>query len=102
MIKLIEPKLQKCLKTREEHTLLMALLDLDVRSDDELSCLCADYRDILARRNTIMEQQKLDPVELDRISGLLTDFYIDRFKLKGVNVKEKLKKTHQSAERLRF
>lgn len=91
-IKLIEPQLIKCIQTKNDNKLLVALLDLDIRNDDELNCLCPEFKDILKRKDTIRIDQKNDFVILDRIYGLLTDYYIDRFKLIGINVKTKIPK----------
>lgn len=90
MIKLIEPQLKKYLQIKEDYKFLIALDDLDVRNDDELNCLCPEFKAILSRREQILQDFKSDPTVLDRIYGFLTDFFIDRFKIKGNNVKTKL------------
>lgn len=90
MVKLMEPQLLHCIRTKEDHRLLMALLDLDVRTDAEFDCLCDEYQDILRRKDSIETSQTIDSIVLDRIYGLLTDCYIDRFKLKGISVKQKI------------
>lgn len=90
MVKLMEPQLLRCIRTKEDHRLLVALLDLDVRTDAEFDCLCEEYQDILRRKDTIEANHSIDSIVLDRIYGLLTDCYIDRFKLKGITVKQKI------------
>lgn len=90
MIKLLEPDLKRCVKNKEESNLLKALIDLDVRNDEEFNCLCDEYQNILRRKDDIETAYKNESIILDRLYGLITDCYIDRFKLKGINVKAKI------------
>lgn len=90
MIKLIEPQLKINLKTKQEYKLLLALLDLDIRSDDEMKCLTNQYQDILRRKDEIIDASKTSQSYLNQIYGLLTDCYIDRHKIKGINVSAKI------------
>ena len=89
MVKLIEPQLIRCLQTKKDHKLLMALLELDIVKEEELNCLCDEYKAILRRKDEIIDNHKTDSIVLDRLFGLITDCYIDRFKLIGINVKTK-------------
>lgn len=90
MIKLLEPELERCVKNKEEHRLMKALIDLDVRNEEEFNCLCPEYQYVLKRKDDIETAYKNDSIILDRLYGLVTDCYIDRFKLKGINVKTKV------------
>lgn len=65
----------------------MGLIDLDIRNDDELNCLDANYKNIMERRDEIIEAYKFSPAVLDKIFGILTDCFVDFNKLRGVNVK---------------
>lgn len=90
MIKLMEPRLIDCNRKKENHKLLLALMDLDIRSDDDLNYLCPEYKKILSEKDNIMESHKLVAEISDQIEGLLTDSFVDRFKLKGMNVRSKI------------
>ncbi len=90
MIKLIEPRLLECNKKKENHKLLLALMDLDIRSDDDFNCLCPEYQEILNRKDAIRATYAIDVDVYDQIEGLLTDCFMDRFKVKGMNVKSKI------------
>lgn len=90
MIKLIEPRLVECNKKKENHQLLLALMDLDIRNDEDFNCLCPEYKEILSKKESIMDSYKADIDVSDQIEGLLTDCFIDRFKFKGMNVKSKI------------
>lgn len=90
LIKQIEPRLVVLLKNRNEHRLLMTLIDLDVQNEDEVIVLDANYKTILERKNEIMTAFKNTPAALDRLIGLVTDAYIDFNKLRGQNAKLKI------------
>lgn len=90
MIHLLGSQLEKCIRTRDDHTLLAALLDLDIRNDDELRSLCEDWQLVLKQQEAITKAYPEESIVLDRLLALVTDCYIDRFKLKGINAKEKV------------
>lgn len=90
MIKLIEPRLVECNKRKENHKLLEALMELDIRSDEDFNCLCPEYKKILNQKDGIRESYNNDVDVADQIEGLITDCFIDRFKVKGMNVKSKI------------
>lgn len=90
MIKLIEPRLVECYKKKEKYQLLLALMDLDIRSEDDFNCLCPEYRQILSQKDAIRSTYKNNVEVADQIEGLLTDCFIDRFKVKGMNVKSRI------------
>lgn len=90
MIKLIEPQLVECNKKKENHQLLLALMDLDIRNDEDFNCLCPEYKEILDKQDSILDSYNSYVDVSDQIEGLLTDCFIDRFKFKGMNVKSKI------------
>lgn len=65
-------------------------MDLDIRSDEDIDCLCAEYKRILNEKDAIRESYKNDVDVSDQIEGLLTDCFMDRYKLKGMNVKTRI------------
>lgn len=92
MLALMEPKLIYHINLTKQYKLLQSLIDLDIRNSDEKQALCEQYREILDNQKTITENYKKDPTLIERLYGLLTDLYIDRFKFKGINVKNKIEK----------
>lgn len=68
----------------------MTLIDLDIQNEDEATILDPNYKDILERRNEIIEAYKTNPAALDRLIGFITDAYIDFSKLRGLNAKLKI------------
>ncbi|CAD7080257.1 unnamed protein product [Hermetia illucens] len=90
VLRLIEPAIQKHIKVKEEHKFLLALLEVDIRSEDDWNCLLPKYQSILERRSEIENDFIKTPGILQRYFGVITDFYIDRFKFKGMFVKDKI------------
>ncbi|XP_019539805.2 Bardet-Biedl syndrome 7 protein homolog [Aedes albopictus] len=90
LIKLIEPKIAHYNKLTKDYQILQALIDLDIRNDEEFDTLSEEYRQLLENQRDIEMEFKKQPTILNRIYGILTDLYIDKFKFKGVSVKTKL------------
>ena len=76
----------------------MALLQVNIRNDDDFNCLMPDYKSILSRQTEIEANFKKTPAILGRFFSILTDFYIDRFKFKGIFVKDKIPELIQLLE----
>lgn len=55
-----------------------------------MNALGDEFKEILEKQKDIVYEFKKEPALLDRLYGLMTDLYIDRFKLKGTNVKAKV------------
>lgn len=72
------------------YEILQALLELNVQNDDEFELLSDKYKNILRDKQNLEEKFKIQSFKLDRLIGILTDFYIDKNKFKGINVKQKL------------
>lgn len=89
VIKKSEPKLIAHLTLMKNHDILTCLLDLDI-TEEEMYCLCADYRALLVNKDQIMIDYETDKVITNRLFGVLTDLYVDWFKLKGLDVKQKI------------
>jgi Bardet-Biedl syndrome 7 protein len=89
-IKLVEPKLQFYNDLTKNHTILQALLDLNVQNDDEFDLLSDNYKDLVLNKQSLEENFKREASNLDRLTAILIDFYIDKNKFKGVNVRNKL------------
>lgn len=89
MIRKCEPKLIAHLTLIKNHDILACLLDLDI-TEEEMYCLCDDYRDLLISKDQIQLAYDQDKVLTNRLFGILTDVYVDWFKLKGLDVKHKI------------
>lgn len=87
---MIEPKIAHYNKLTKDYQILQALIDLDIRNDEEFDTLSEEYRQLLENQRDIETEFKKQPTILNRIYGILTDLYIDKFKFKGVSVKTKL------------
>lgn len=101
MIKKSEPKLIAHLTLIKNHDILSCLLDLDI-TEEEMYCLCDDYRDLLTNKEQIQRNYEDDRVVTNRLFGVLTDLYVDWFKLKGLDVKQKIPKLLELLEKYDF
>ena len=72
------------------HKILQALLELNVQNDDEFELLSDKYKKLLQSKQNIEEKYKSDSSNLKRLIGILIDFYVDKNKFKGINVRNKL------------
>jgi len=52
--------------------------------------LAPEYQDILQNSEEIKKDFAKQPAHLERLYGMLTDLYIDKYKFKGVNVKHRV------------
>ncbi|MGH0183113.1 UNVERIFIED_CONTAM: hypothetical protein FKN15_024259 [Acipenser sinensis] len=52
--------------------------------------LIPEYRSILEEADHLLEEYKKQPAHLERLYGMITDLFIDKFKFKGTNVKTKV------------
>ena len=52
--------------------------------------LVPEYRSILEEADQLLEEYKKQPAHLERLYGMITDLFIDKFKFRGTNVKSKV------------
>lgn len=90
VIKIFEPQLMANVVLKEDHKLLEALLELDLTTEEEFNILSPEYQNILNNQDAIMKAFTKNPPIINRIFGFLTDLFIDRYKFKGINVKNRI------------
>ncbi|XP_042193764.1 Bardet-Biedl syndrome 7 protein isoform X1 [Callorhinchus milii] len=88
-LKLIHPKLEFQLLLAKKVQLIDALKELRVH-EGNVDFLIPEYRSILEEADTLLEEYKKQPAHLERLYGMITDLFIDKFKFKGTNVKTKV------------
>lgn len=98
ILKLVEPSLVRHMKVWREHKLLQALLELDIRGEEDMEVLCKEWRDIYTNQKEITQNVGKDRALVDRLHGFLTDLFIDWNKFRGSNVKSKLQQFLQLLE----
>ncbi|XP_070507976.1 BBSome complex member BBS7-like [Chironomus tepperi] len=89
-ITLVEPKLQQYNEMERNHKILQGLLELNVQNDDEFEMLSDKYKNLLQNKQNVEEKFKNDSSNLNRLIGILIDFYVDKNKFRGINVRNKL------------
>ncbi|XP_029367907.1 BBSome complex member BBS7 isoform X1 [Echeneis naucrates] len=88
-LKMIHPKLQHQLLLARKVQLIDALKELQVH-EGNADFLIPEYRNILDESANLLEEYKKQPAHLERLYGMITDLFIDKFKFKGQNVKTKV------------
>lgn len=87
---LVQPQLQYYTELERNHKILQALLELNVQNDDEFELLSDKYKKLLQNKQNVEEKYKSDASNRNRLIGILIDFYVDKNKFKGINVRNKL------------
>ncbi|XP_078457100.1 BBSome complex member BBS7 isoform X1 [Lampetra fluviatilis] len=88
-LQLIHPKLEHQLMLAKKVQLIDALKELQVH-EGNMDFLIAEYRAILLEADSLQEEFKKQPSHLERLYGMITDLFIDKFKFKGTNVKSRV------------
>ncbi|XP_063692711.1 Bardet-Biedl syndrome 7 protein homolog [Bolinopsis microptera] len=88
-LRLIHPKLDEQLLLAKKVQLIDALKELSMH-EPNLDFLSPEYKDIILNADKLQAAFKLQPCHLERLYGMITDLYIDKFKFKGLNVKSKV------------
>ncbi|XP_028315349.1 BBSome complex member BBS7 [Gouania willdenowi] len=88
-LKMIHPKLEYQLVLARKVQLIDALKELQVH-EGNADFLIPEYRSILDESTNLLEEYKKQPAHLERLYGMITDLFIDKFKFKGQNVKTKV------------
>uniref|UniRef100_W5L0U3 Bardet-Biedl syndrome 7 protein homolog n=1 Tax=Astyanax mexicanus TaxID=7994 RepID=W5L0U3_ASTMX len=88
-LKMIHPKLEYQLLLAKKVQLIDALKELQVH-EGNADFLIPEYRSILDESARLLEEYKKQPAHLERLYGMITDLFIDKFKFKGQNVKTKV------------
>lgn len=88
-LKMIHPKLEYQLLLAKKVQLIDALKELQVH-EGNADFLIPEYRGILDESAHLLEEYKKQPAHLERLYGMITDLFIDKFKFKGQNVKTKV------------
>lgn len=58
--------------------------------ENNTTFLTQDYLEILQNADKYREEYKRSPSHLERLYGMITDLYIDKFKFTGQNVKNRV------------
>ncbi|XP_047271846.1 BBSome complex member BBS7 isoform X6 [Homo sapiens] len=88
-LKLIHPKLEYQLLLAKKVQLIDALKELQIH-EGNTNFLIPEYHCILEEADHLQEEYKKQPAHLERLYGMITDLFIDKFKFKGTNVKTKV------------
>lgn len=88
-LQMIHPRLEYQLLLAKKVQLIDGLRELAVNESD-LTFMSPEYQNILENADNLKNEFKRQPCHLERLYGMITDLYIDKFKFKGQNVKGKV------------
>uniref|UniRef100_H2Y5K2 Bardet-Biedl syndrome 7 protein homolog n=1 Tax=Ciona savignyi TaxID=51511 RepID=H2Y5K2_CIOSA len=88
-IQLFHPKLDEQLMLAKKVQLLDALQELQTH-EGNMEFLAPEYQQILEDGEDLKIKFKKQPARLERLYGMVTDLFIDKYKFKGINVKQKI------------
>ncbi|KAM9795580.1 BBSome complex member BBS7 [Neosynchiropus ocellatus] len=88
-LSMIHPKLECQLVLARKVQLIDALKELQVH-EGNADFLVPEYRSILDESSSLLDEFKKQPAHLERLYGMITDLYIDKYKFKGQNVKTRV------------
>ncbi|CAG0887645.1 unnamed protein product [Darwinula stevensoni] len=83
---LLHPKLEEHLILAKKVQLIDGLREV-VMNEGSHDSLSPEYQDILAHADELLALFHKQPCYLERLYGMITDLYIDKFKFQGINVK---------------
>eukprot|EP00047_Mylnosiga_fluctuans_P014175 m.36010 g.36010 ORF g.36010 m.36010 type:complete len:696 (-) comp5369_c0_seq1:161-2248(-) len=98
VFRLLFPLLQAQNALERQVSLLAALRELSLSGEDAI-VLPAQYQEILDNADRLQADFKRQPCQLERLYGMITDLYIDKFKFQGVNAKSRTKQLMELLER---
>ncbi|PVD34246.1 hypothetical protein C0Q70_05514 [Pomacea canaliculata] len=88
-LNLLHPRLEYQLLLAKKVQLIDALKELQV-SEGDLSFMSPEYQQIVENADSLQAEFKRQPCHLERLYGMITDLFIDKFKFKGQNVRSKV------------
>ncbi|CAL4090214.1 unnamed protein product, partial [Meganyctiphanes norvegica] len=86
---LLHPRLEAQLMLAKQVSLIDALREVAAHESDT-SFLSPEYQNILDKADNLQTQYRKQPCHLERLYGMITDLYIDKYKFKGINVKSRV------------
>ncbi|XP_037790498.1 Bardet-Biedl syndrome 7 protein homolog [Penaeus monodon] len=86
---LLHPRLEAQLMLAKQVSLIDALRELGSHETDT-SFLSPEYKQILDNADELLAQYRKQPCHLERLYGMITDLFIDKYKFKGINVKSRV------------
>jgi Bardet-Biedl syndrome 7 protein len=88
-LRCIHPMLEYHMILAKKVNLIDGLKELLVNENDT-NFLLPEYKEILDNADKYKEEYKRSPSHLERLYGMITDLFIDKFKFIGQNVKNKV------------
>uniref|UniRef100_A0A914XKW5 Bardet-Biedl syndrome 7 n=1 Tax=Plectus sambesii TaxID=2011161 RepID=A0A914XKW5_9BILA len=100
-LQLLHPKLEYQLNLAKKVHLAEALKELRM-SQNDMSFLSEEFVDILNKGDDLASEHRKQTAHLERIYGVITDLYIDKFKFNGTSVKHRIPQLLQALDNYTF
>jgi len=100
-LSLIRPKLEHQLSLSRKMELVdavqeIAMVDAGANNASSAEWMSEEYREILQNQETIRREFKNRDKSLEYLSGIVTDLYVDWYRLHGIDAKQHLPKLHST------
>ncbi|CAG0885753.1 unnamed protein product [Cyprideis torosa] len=89
VLQLLHPKLEKFLLISKQISMVEGLREIQLH-EQNIDFLAPEFGEVLENADALKEEYQRQPCYLDRLFGMITDLYIDKFKFKGLNVKGRI------------
>ena len=84
---LLHERLQRLLSLTRQVEILEALKEINSAENDGAAWLSEEYKEVLANADKIKSEHKSRPQMLQYLCGLITDLFVDRHRLRGIDVR---------------
>lgn len=98
----LRPRLDELHAIDVQMNLIEAIKEIEMQEPDAKSWMCDEYIYILENADTIKNKAIASPGAMTYLTGVLTDFYMDMNKFRGINVKLLIPKLHQQLQNYQF
>ena len=87
---LLHNRLQHLLSLSRQVEIIEAIKEVNTAEAGDNEWMSAEYKEILENADNIRAEHKMRPMIQNCLAGIITDLFVDRHKLRGVDVKHKI------------
>ncbi|GMI26897.1 hypothetical protein TeGR_g14836, partial [Tetraparma gracilis] len=84
---LLHYRLQHLLALERQVEIIEAIKEINTAEAAGSEWMSAEYKEILKNADTIQKEHKQRPMLMQYLSGIITDLFVDRHKLSGMDVR---------------
>jgi len=87
---LLHNRLQHLLSLSRQVEIIEAIKEINTAEAGDNEWMSPEYREILKNADQIRKEHKMRPMIQNYLCGIITDLFVDRHKLRGIDVKHKI------------